>query len=97
MAELMKESFYVAVFHKASSAVTTGEIADQSGYRQLNASDTILYRKSSSVVIFSFTRVHIHIEAPDDAIAIADLIGLYRLMPDFGMPRFYFHIEHCLS
>src|SRR5690606_6007663 len=96
MTKLMEKGFYVTMLHKASSPITTGKIANQSGYRELNTTDSILYRKSSSVIIFSVTGMHVHIETPDDAITIPDLIGFYRFMPDFGLPWFYLNTKHGL-
>src|SRR5690554_455115 len=96
MTKLVKEGLYVTMLHKTRAAVTTGKVADKRGYRKLNSFDSILYRKSSGVIIFSFTRMHVHEESSNDAIAIPDLIGFYGVMPNFGLPRFYFNPKHGL-
>ena len=82
VAEFVKESFHVAVIHQARIASRGHrKIADQNGFRQLLATDTVKNGSHFRVAELSRTRVHVEIETPDGLSAVNHNPGLDRRIP----------------
>ena len=82
VAELVEESFHVAVVHQAGVGGSGhGKVADQDGFGQLLAADAVEHRHHFGVAVLAGARVHVEIEAADGLAVIDDDPGFDRGIP----------------
>src|SRR5215472_11988567 len=86
MAELVKESFRVAVFHQAGVRGSwLREIALQNCFRQLLAADSIKYWSHLRVAVLARTGMHIEIEAANGRAVFDHIPGFNLRVPNRGI------------